>query len=92
MDVFILKYDVDGNDGCASEILGVFGSFEKAKNAFTFYLDEIEKSWREEDQGAITGENTFNRFSEAVEMVLVNATCLRNGEGHMVNVTRFVLE
>jgi hypothetical protein len=91
MDVFVLKYDVDGNDGCASEILGIFSTFEKASKAFNFYLDEIEKSWREQD-GSVSKENTFNRFSEIVDNILLNATCIRAEEPHEVSILRFSLD
>ena len=91
MDVFILKYDVHGNDGCASEILGVFSTLEKASAAFSFYLDEIEKVWREED-GEIGANNTFNRFSEPNDDLMANATCIRFEEPHMINVTRYAVE
>lgn len=91
MDVYILKYDVDGDGSMTSEIIGVFGSFDKASKAFAFYLDEIEKAWRDDDK-EVNGTNTFNRFSEPLENILLNAVCQRENQGHFIAVTRHPLE
>lgn len=114
MDVFLVKYetgiDTDEMDGMddgmdeglnslsSTEIIGIFGSFNKAKDIFQFYIAEIEKAWREQD-GTIDANNTFNLFSEPVEDILMNAVCQRQdgsnrdmATDHTVSVIKYTVE
>jgi hypothetical protein len=98
MDVYILKTEVALTAGCAGsegdeyEIIGVFSTADKAQKAFTFYLDHLEKAWREEDGNAILPANIFNRFSEPVDNIVHYAVCTRVGMDYSVIVSSHPLE
>src|SRR4051812_43597734 len=85
MTVYIILHQTPGSssqDGLQYpddlEIVGAYRDPKKALTSFEFYLDQLEKVWRE-DSGSIDSSNTFNRFSEPTDLTLANAD---TGDGY----------
>jgi hypothetical protein len=78
MTVYLLIHQTPGGrsqDGLeysdTIEIVGAYQDSKKALLSYEFYLDQLEKVWREDAEA--NASNTFNRFSEPTATILATA-------------------
>lgn len=97
--IFLLMHDIwDFEDNLLNyDIIDVYSELGKAQNALALYLNDFEAELRLKDS-TINQNNTFNRFSEPMENIIISASlhrgqCLHLGETkHLVSVRKFDIE
>lgn len=89
MEVFILTHEETEETDTKSEIIGVYSMLASGIEAYGFYLDNLESSWRKEEEPAV--KNTFNRFSEVVNDCIAKASCNRE-LNHCVMLMRYPVD
>lgn len=88
MRIFTLIHQSHSADPSAIDSVEIISSCklpETALASFHFYLDELEKAWREGDE--ISKDCVFNRFCEATEKYLAIAECNEGKETVWISIS-----
>jgi hypothetical protein len=85
---YVTQHEINGSN----QVVGVSLSTATSKVTFDLYLSLLETNWREQDEGKISKDNTFNRFSEPTQEYVYSAEIKRGDETHFIHVKEFEVD